>query len=135
MDPKALLTGAISCKLCASSFHLSERAQYAAKGWEAPKACPPCRKLRPPVWNLPYAMTFEEESVHSNHADFPIVPIDISLPMTRPSKPNLSIQSCPFSGPALRTLKAAPGIIECVTPVSILLSWQRKRIGMPLLTG
>ena len=42
--------------------------------------------------------------------------------MTQPSKSNLSVQSSPFSGPSLRKPKATPGIVECVTPVSVLLS-------------
>ncbi len=123
---KALPTGAISCKLCASSFHLSgaERVQYAAKGWEAPKACPTCRKLRrlePPICD-DFRGVCRRQSCRFRH-----IPHDISLPMTQPSKSNLSVQSSPFSGPSLRKPKATPGIVECVTPISILLSVGKGR--------
>ena len=113
---KALPTGAISCKLCASSFHLSgaERVQYAAKGWEAPKACPTCRKLRrlePPICD-----DFRRGVCRRQSCRFRHIPHEISLPMTRPSKP-----MCRFSPPLLVDHRfASPRLLPGLSNVSLL---------------
>jgi hypothetical protein len=55
------------------------------------KACPTCRKLRrlePPICD-----DFRRGVCRRQSCRFRHIPHDISLPMTRPSKPNLSIQS------------------------------------------